>query len=167
MRGPRQPLGAGEDEGFTLVELMTVLLVLGVLMAVAVPTFLHESRLAEDRAAEADLHSALAAAVGVLSDNGYRPVTASALSAAEPDMSFTDQSVSAPPAVSVASTSDGAGELVVLGDMSANGRCLYLDYATDAGEDFGESGAQASCPVGATPQHSSFPTAWSTQGWGD
>jgi prepilin-type N-terminal cleavage/methylation domain-containing protein len=49
--------------GFSLVELMVVLLVLGVLMAIGLPVFLGAQARAQERAAEARLHTGVEAAL--------------------------------------------------------------------------------------------------------
>jgi type IV pilus assembly protein PilA len=50
------------EEGFTLIELMVVVLIIAILIAIAIPTFLGARERAQDSAAKSDLRNALAAA---------------------------------------------------------------------------------------------------------
>ena len=63
-------LRRNRDDGFTLVELIVVVLVIGILLAVAVPTFLGARNRAHNRAAQSDLRSALVGAKAIFSGNG-------------------------------------------------------------------------------------------------
>src|SRR5580704_486613 len=47
------------EAGFTLIELMVVLLIIAILLAIAIPTFLGVTNTAGDRAAQSNLTNAL------------------------------------------------------------------------------------------------------------
>src|SRR4051794_15399655 len=51
-----------DEEGFSLIELMVVVLILGVLMAIAVPTFMGGQTKAKDAVAKSDLRNAMTVA---------------------------------------------------------------------------------------------------------
>ncbi len=55
--------GGSREAGFSLVELMVVILVVGMLIAIALPTFLGARARAADRAIQTDMRTGLAAAL--------------------------------------------------------------------------------------------------------
>ncbi len=57
-----------EEEGFTLIELMVVVLIIAILIAIAIPTFLGARSRAQDRAAQSDLRNGLTAEKTVYTD---------------------------------------------------------------------------------------------------
>ena len=57
-----------EEEGFTLIELMVVVLIIAILIAIAIPTFLGARQRAQDRAAQSDLRNGLTAEKTVFTD---------------------------------------------------------------------------------------------------
>ena len=77
-----------KDEGFTLVELMVVVLIIAILIAIAIPTFLGARERAQDRAAQSDLRNALTAAKVFYTDTEDYNATAAQLEAIEPSLTW-------------------------------------------------------------------------------
>jgi prepilin-type N-terminal cleavage/methylation domain-containing protein len=68
LRGGGEGTGEiGAESGFTLIEMMTVLLIMAVLLAIALPTFFSVTNGAKKTAAQSNLSSALSAAQAVWS----------------------------------------------------------------------------------------------------
>lgn len=82
-----------DDRGFTLIELMVVVLIIAILIAIAIPTFLGARTKAQDRAAQSDLRTGLVTAQAFYTDNeSYldtnAATTATAYQVDEPSIDF-------------------------------------------------------------------------------
>ena len=81
-----------DEDGFTLIELMVVVLIIAILIAIAIPTFLGAQDRARDRGAQSDLRNALTAAKTIATDDAgkFTNVDAASLGEAEGSLTFVE-----------------------------------------------------------------------------
>jgi type IV pilus assembly protein PilA len=118
-----------DDEGFTLIELMVVVLIIAILIAIAIPTFLGLRERAQDRGAQSDLRNGLTAAKAFYADDeAYTNATVANLTATEPSLTFLAAgTASAAPGFGVSVAVGGANDQEFAGArMSASGTCFEI-----------------------------------------
>ncbi len=110
-RTGREDEGEEREEGFTLIELMVVLLIMGILLAIAIPTFLSVVGGAKKTAAQSNLTNAVTSAQGIYSQNGSFPTkvtgatgTLTKLGKTQKSLHFTQAAVTGLSTVSVTQT---------------------------------------------------------------
>jgi type IV pilus assembly protein PilA len=114
----RQRLQKDDEDGFTLIELMVVVLIIAILLAIAIPTFLGAQDRARDRGAQSDLRNGITAAKTLATDEaGLFMVDGAAIDAAdmlatEPSLVFSD-TVADTDTISVTTALDGSTILLV------------------------------------------------------
>jgi type IV pilus assembly protein PilA len=137
------------EDGFTLIELMVVVLIIAILIAIAIPTFLGARRRAQDRAAQSNLRNALTAEKTYYTDNQAYTDVAANLSAIEPSLTYDAAADTAPAGATPGQISYAlASGAIVLGTASASGTCFYIKdtpTGTSAGTTYGSSTASP-CP---------------------
>lgn len=125
-RGPGHPPKRGPgQEGFTVIELMIVILIIAILIAIAVPTFAGARQRANDRAAQTLLRHALAAEkifyTGALR---YADDSTGELTTIEPGFQYEDGMV--PTTAGRVAVGLAASDIVYLSGLSRSGTCFYL-----------------------------------------
>jgi type IV pilus assembly protein PilA len=156
----------GEREGgFTLIELMVVVLIIAILIAIAIPTFLGARQKAQDRAAQSNLRNALTAAKTVYTDKQTYSVDTVDLTPVEPSLTFQAASTQARE-ISVVKTTNSA-TVFYAAAKSASGTCFYITdnvgstTPPPAGTSYGKvTPSPASCAASAAPTG-----GYSTTGW--
>jgi type IV pilus assembly protein PilA len=153
----------GDDEqGFTLIELMVVVLIIAILIAIAIPTFLGARQRAQDKAAQSSLRNGLTAAKTIYTDQeDYTAATTTALATSEPSLQFVAGTADStqPKMVSVSTPND---HQIVLASLSKSGKCFWMADETQgssAGTTF-NSTAGPDCAAGTSPA-----SGWSGDGF--
>ena len=86
----RTRVDGASEHGFTVIELLVVIIIIGILLAIAVPSYLGFRDRAANNAMKANLRAALPAAETYYSDNGaYTGMDAAALAAIDSGVSST------------------------------------------------------------------------------
>ena len=136
------------DEGFTLIELMVVVLIIAILIGIAIPTFLGLRTRAEDRAAQATLRDGLTAAKAFFTDDDSYAGFAAPGVAAGIEASTQWDELGGPATEAVVVIRQDDPNQVTLVTMSTSGQvfCIADDAllgtvrATDDAADFGTCG---------------------------
>jgi type IV pilus assembly protein PilA len=116
------------EDGFTLLELMMVVLIISILIAIAVPTFFSATSRAKDRAAQSTLRNATTGAKGVFLANNTFPTAVAApgaLTAEIGNLTFVVGTAN-PTSQNVVSVLPTSTTQIVLAGQSKSGTCFYV-----------------------------------------
>jgi type IV pilus assembly protein PilA len=128
------------DEGFTLIELMVTVLILGVLIAIGLPTYLGTRERAYDRRTQENIRIAFTAERAYFTDTVTYTEDPLAMTAIEPAMNYVPGDTPALPDKVYLHYNAVANEIFVSA-QSETGRCFYLHEINGSGVDFATSAA--------------------------
>jgi type IV pilus assembly protein PilA len=144
----------GQEEGFTLIELMVVVLIIAILIAIAIPTFLGARQRAQNRAAQSNARNGLTAEKTIYTDTQTYTSVSANLANVEPSLNFATDEVPGAAGLNneVAVSVSAAGDIVYIGVKSKSNNCYYIkDTAGTPGTQYWNTGScVATSPTGVT-----------------
>jgi type IV pilus assembly protein PilA len=145
---------ARDERGFTMVELLVTVLVIGILIAIGLPTFLGARSRAQDRHTQEDLRVAFTAEQAYYSDTVTYTANGTLMTAIEPALAYVDSDT--PVAIgSVYLHYHPATNEIFVSGLSASGMCFYLRSAGNGTVQYARS--LAPCGIADTR---TFGPAW-------
>jgi type IV pilus assembly protein PilA len=147
-----------DEDGFTLIELMVVVLIIAILLAIAIPTFLGARERANDRASQSSLRNTVTAAKTLFTDSqDYEDATTTALTGIEPSLTYVATGTASTGAKSVSVFGGTVSATTVSATFfaavkSASGSCFYIRdvaAATNGGTMYAKGASSATCSATA------------------
>ncbi len=150
------PQNRRAESGFSLVELMIVLLAIAILMIIGIASYLQMTRIANDKRAHADLLTAVKVQALHRLDNNVFTADQAALFDLEPTLRYTaDGDPEGTIVVKIEAGSEATD--VCLFTQTLDGRWFAIHHSTDTGDRFAESS-----PIDCTAGNVS---GWSAESW--
>jgi len=159
-----------DDGGFTLIELMVVVLIIAVLVAIAIPSFLGFRNRAQDRSSQAEIRNVVLAEKAYWTDNGFyvgddaTPEDVElALNDYEPSINIIDEVafLAGDPGVDVWEAA-GAQEVCIAAISGSGTMFMVWDSAT-AGSYYGSGSDATTVQAGNCPN--AAPAGFGQGGW--
>ncbi len=150
------------EAGFTMVELMIVIGIVGVLIGIMIPTLLQARVPAQDRQAQNLLRNSLTAAKSLETSDGTT-ATLALLTTEEPAVKFVDAATSAPAgqrSVSVSNSSVGGVAFVVFASFASSDRCFAILENPGAAPRFQRIDGAATCRADQFDTTTGWSASW-------
>ena len=142
-----------DERGFTLIELMVVILIIAVLVLLALPTFLGTRNRAHDVNTKANVRNAYQAERAYYTDTLTYTTNAATMTAIEAAITYVDGDTPLTPGVVYLHVHPAPNEIYVSA-MSESGMCFYLREINGSGRQFATDPA---CAVADTQTYSTTP----------
>ncbi len=126
------------EKGFTLIELMVVVLIIAILIAIAIPAFLGARKKAQDRAAQSDVRNALTAEKTHYTDSQSYTEASATLELVEPSLEYVTATASMAPTGNVVYV-DVTSDVLTVGAESASGTCFFIKDDLATGTTYGST----------------------------
>jgi type IV pilus assembly protein PilA len=132
----KRHLDRDEEEGFTLIELMVVVLIIAILLAIAIPTFLGARNSANSRAAQSNLRNALTAEQTEWTNAQTFDSTTTDMTAIESGISWANGAAGTTVPNQVSAVTGDSGNEVVLQAQGKDGNCYEVVQSDDPATSF-------------------------------
>jgi type IV pilus assembly protein PilA len=170
----KQRMDRNEDEGFTLIELMVVLLIIAILLAIAIPTFLGARNTANARSTQENLRNALTAEQTNWTSN---QTFANSLSSIESSLNWQTGTVSSSmggnavgsdlfnwASTGPSAVTTGSADSVELYAYAKDGNCYYIYQSNNPTASYTAYGKQTATSGACSAVTTSLPSAAPTAG---
>ncbi len=132
------------DHGFTLIEVMVVVLVIGILLAIGIPTYLGARSRAQDKGAQSSLRAGQTTALVIFTDDGdFSGGTTTNLATAEPSYTWVNATTASAADDTMSVSSNTANTEWGAAAMSDSGTCFYIRLSSAGPTQYGSSSSAA------------------------
>ncbi len=150
------------EAGFSLIELMVVVLIVAILVSIAVPTFLGQRTTAQDRAAQTALRHGLVAEKSVMAATIAYTDDVTVLQEVEPSLAFV---ASLTPGVGQVGVAVNGSDTVCVVVQSQSGTWFGIWDAVQDATAFGKASTASGLFGGSCPSLVPPSPVWAASGW--
>jgi type IV pilus assembly protein PilA len=142
------------QQGFTLIELMVVVLIIAILIAIAIPTFLGARKRAQDRAVQSELRNALTNEKVTYTDSSTYDGSTANMKVLEPSLDWGGKLT-----LVVGDSSIGTKDMFCVSEVSKSGTTFSLaDIAL--GPSSGVYYGKVACPAATEANFAGLGASW-------